>query len=287
VDFVSRSTYNKSRPASEIKADFLLVKPRKPITLAWDVVLNGWKSNLPTTTVSAPNKIIGFHHPGGDIKKVSYASRVTNYILGAAGTHWNMQTEVGYAAQGSSGSGLFDKDGRLIGIASVSTGVGPSACKEAEDGRSDALSTSYDLSYSKLSYCWTNPGETAPADNNKVKPWLDPLNTGVQTTDAVKSDCTPLSTTSTDKVNPFTATMNIYPNPSNTGVFELQLNILQSGAYKIEVLDITGRVISSVSYDNLSSQLMKLDLSNAPNGIYLVKFSNEYGSSVNKITITK
>lgn len=285
VNFVARSNYDKSRSASEIKGDFLLLEPRAAINPTWDVVLNGWRANLPTISVSSPDKIIGFHHPGGDIKKVSYTRSISNYALGAAGTHWNIETIEGYAAQGSSGSGLFDKEGRLIGIASVSTGVGPSSCRTAADG-SEAASTSTDLSYSKMSYCWTNPGDAGSDNNLKLKPWLDPANTGTMTANPAKSDCTPL-TTSIDKINPFTSSMNVYPNPSQSGQFQLQLNVTTPAAHTITVYDITGKVISTVTYDNLASQTVMLDLSHVSNGVYMVQLSNESGSTTEKVTVAK
>lgn len=284
VSFVARSNYDDDLPASYIKADFLLLEVTKPIPDSWDVVLNGWKANIPTLTVTAPNKIIGFHHPGGDIKKVSYAKKITNYALGAAGTHWNMQTEVGYAAQGSSGSGLFDHQGRLIGIASVSTGVGPTSCKTAADG-SPASSTSYDLSYSKFSYCWLNPGDGGTIANTQLKPWLAG-STDEMTANPASSNCTPI-TTGTEKIIPFSANLNIYPNPSDNGIFEVNITIGTASDYVIEVYDISGRVILSQEYQDMGSQIVKLDLSNVNNGIYMVKLSNGFGSVTHKVTVAK
>lgn len=285
VNFVARSNYDDDLPASYIKADFLLLEITKTIPNSWDVVLNGWKANLPTITVTSPDKILGFHHPGGDIKKVSYASKITNYALGAPGTHWNMQTDVGYAAQGSSGSGLFDHQGRLIGIASVSTGVGPSSCKTAADG-SPAPSTSYDLSYSKFSYCWLNPGDGGTLANTQLKPWLDPGSSGAMTHDAATSDCTPI-TTSTEEIIPFSANLNIYPNPSETGFFDVSITVGTPADYVIEVYDISGRVIVSHEYQNMGSQIVRLDLSAVNNGIYMVKLSNGFGSVTHKVTVAK
>jgi len=290
AQFISRSNYTTAMEGdpSKIKGDFLLMKVLTPISSSWGVVLSGYKANLPTTSVTAPKKFMGFHHPAGDIKKLTVYRSLTNFSLGAAGTHWQVLAESGYSAGGSSGSALYDENGRIIGVASVAINgyMTPTECLVAADG-SDASRTSRDLKYSKLSYCWNNPGDT-DADNRKLKPWLDPTGTGIMQTDAVTSSCMPLSTTSVEEpISVFDAGFNIYPNPSQDGLFEMNIAITTPSHYVIDVMDITGRTVLKNTYDNLGSQIIKLDLSNVPNGIYMVRLSNEYGSTTQKVSINK
>jgi len=116
------------------------------------------------------------HHPGGDGTKIStirsdwrtetwHGSDSTN---GAKGAHWGVtfaQTINGYGSTegGSSGSGLFGPDERFRGQLS---------------GGSSSCDVPYgDNLFGKLSYSWDKFGT---ASNVRLKPWLDPLNSGVK-----------------------------------------------------------------------------------------------------------
>lgn len=285
--FLSRSDYTEamSSNAGLIKADFLLMRILTPIPESWGVVLSGYKANLPTINVVAPKKFMGFHHPAGDIKKLTVYRSLTNFSLGAAGTHWQVLAEEGFSAGGSSGSALFDENGRIIGIASVAINgfQTPEECLIADDG-SPAPRTSKDLKYSKLSYCWTNPGDDG-SSIRMLKPWLDPDDAGVLQTNTVTSSCQP---TSTEKqIIPFDAGLNVYPNPSSDGLLEISITIVQPDTYSLEIYDIAGRIVFSKSFEKLSSQILKVDMSHVNNGVYLVKLSNEFGSITQKVIVSK
>lgn len=287
AQFISRSNYTEAMNSNAglIKADFLLMRVLTPIPSSWGVVLSGYKASLPTMTVDAPKKFMGFHHPAGDIKKLTLYRKLTNFSLGAAGTHWQVLAEEGYSAGGSSGSALFDENGRIIGIASVAINghMTPSECLIAEDG-SPAPRTSRDLKYSKLSYCWTNPGDDG-SPTRMLKPWLDPADGDVKITNTVTSSCMP---TSTEKpITPFEAGLNVYPNPSTDGIVGMSISIINPDSYTLEIYDISGRVVYSKSFENLSSQIIKVDLSHVVNGVYLVKLSNEFGSTTQKVILNK
>lgn len=288
--FISRSSYTSAMEenAGLIKGDFLLMRILTPMNPTWGVVMSGYKASLPTISVTAPKKFMGFHHPAGDIKKLSVYRELENFSLGAAGTHWQVLAEEGYSAGGSSGSALYDENGRIIGIASVAINgyMTPPECLIAADG-GDASRTSRDLKYSKLSYCWNNPGDVDDPIR-KLKPWLSPGDGTVMQTDAVTSNCMPLSSTSVENpIVPFEAGFNIYPNPSQNGHFEMNISVINPSRYTIDIMDITGRVVMSKVYDELTSQILKVDLSHVPNGIYMVKLGNEFGSTTQKITINK
>lgn len=135
-------------------------------------IYNGWRN----TTTASPSGIC-FHHPAGDIKKIStYSSALSSSTynggvgnVGATNAHWRVYWAAttnghGVTEGGSSGSPLFDNNGLVCGTLSG----GSSYC--------DATS-SPDL-YGKFSYHWISNGGTSA---DQLKPWLDPGNTGATT----------------------------------------------------------------------------------------------------------
>ena len=130
---------------------------------------NGWNN-----VNSASSGGVSIHHPYGDIKKIS------TYTTSLASTQWNSNglsshwlvywasttNGQGVTEGGSSGSPLFDNNGRIVGTL---TG-GSSSCASPTDP--DA--------YGKFSYHWLSNGSTVA---EQLKPWLDPTSTGATTLD--------------------------------------------------------------------------------------------------------
>ncbi len=135
---------------------------------------NGWKAATSSTQGGA-----GIHHPAGDIKKISTFNGTTQSTSwgSAGGSHWQMSWSSnsnghGVTEGGSSGSPLFNNSGLIIGTL---TG-GSSFCTNQ---------TSPDL-YGKMSYHWTSNGT---ANNERLKPWLDPTNSNVTTLNGSYDPC--------------------------------------------------------------------------------------------------
>jgi PKD repeat protein len=144
-------------------SDFLLLQLNTTSTNLKNigVVYNGW-----TASPSASPSGVSFHHPSGDIKKVStYTSQLTTVSYGdgaATGAHWMVNwasTAHGHSVTegGSSGSPIFNNNGLVVGTL---TG-GSSYCTSP---------TSPDA-YGKFSYHWTSNGTT---NDKQLKPWLAP-----------------------------------------------------------------------------------------------------------------
>jgi hypothetical protein len=147
-------------------SDFYLVQLNQSVPLSYNLYFNGWNRS---TTATAGG--VSIHHPAGDIKKISTFSitPISGSWATVSGTHWKVQwiaTTNGYGVTegGSSGSPLFDSNGRIIGDL---TGGG-SYC---------STPTAYDY-YGKFSYSWQSNGTT---NTTQLKPWLDPNNSGVTT----------------------------------------------------------------------------------------------------------
>jgi photosystem II stability/assembly factor-like uncharacterized protein len=80
-----------------------------------------------------------------------------------------------------------------------------------------------------------------------------------------------------DYENTFVA---VYPNPTK-GIFTVSYG--NNSPQQIDVYDVTGKNILSVSNADLYENQTELNLSNASNGVYFVKISNEKGQTVKRI----
>lgn len=150
-------------------SDFKLLEFNTSIPASYNVYYAGWNRN----NVGSPSGV-SIHHPAGDIKKIStYTSTLTTTSWGGSvpDTHWRVVWSAtanghGVTEGGSSGSPIFDNNGRIVGTL---TG-----------GGSFCTATSSPDSYGKMSYHWTSNGTTA---DKQAKPWLDAANTGITTMD--------------------------------------------------------------------------------------------------------
>ncbi len=184
-----------SEDASNIeRSDFLLIhlgtmaNASSTITTLKNknVYWNGWDAN---NTASANG--VGIHHPAGDIKKIStYTSTVQSVSYGGmnANTHWMLTWAVtangrGVTEGGSSGSPLFNNNGGNSRIVGTLSG-GSSACTVNGAGQGTGP-TQPDL-YGKVAYHWTSSGTT---NATRLKPWLDPDNTGVLVLNGSSDPC--------------------------------------------------------------------------------------------------
>ncbi len=138
-------------------SDVWLLEFNNPVPLDFNAYFSGWNRDL---SDAIPGLITGVHHPAGDIKKFSYSnSGVTRAsYLGAtnSGTsHWRITWDGGTTTEGgSSGSPIFDSNGRIIG----QLHGGYAAC-------GNTLADWY--------------GRFGVSMDNGLRPWLDPTNTGV------------------------------------------------------------------------------------------------------------
>ena len=152
-----------SLKARSSNADFCLVEINNPIPTSWDRVFAGWDRSDIT-----PPFTVGIHHPAGDIMKVCRdddspskqpnAGAQTWEILGGSGQGW----ELGVTEGGSSGSPLFDDQGRIIG----QLYGGAAACS----GTNDNNALDY---YGRLGVAWDS-GNSA---TTRLEDWLDPQGT--------------------------------------------------------------------------------------------------------------
>jgi hypothetical protein len=292
ANFIARANYDESAPIQNIKGDFLLLEARQAIPVSWNVNLAGWNKNPGiATTATLPKKFIGFHHPDADVKKVSSTQVVEGVSLDgttANATHWAMELTEGLVSTGSSGSGLFDGDGYLIGVASVAGPDNlPPACTLNAAGNTVGGTGNF-VAYSKFAYDWDYTID-GTANIRKLKPWLDPGNTGAVTINPVKSNCTAIGGGTGININnnKLDNSIEIYPNPSTSGMVNVKINLASSSDITMDLYDITGKKLKSFQLKDIRTGSYALDLSQYANGIYMLKCSDGNAVSSKKIMLAK
>ncbi len=289
ADFKARANYIET-PNPQINADFMLLQLRSAIPVSWDAYLAGWnRSTSMPSPIVYPKRYIGFHHPAGDIKKVSMSNDISpNGEAGGSmgpGTHWQIYpVDSGGIEGGSSGSGLFDGDGRLIGIASVAGDPSASCTVNGKGGSANFFKY---VAYSKMSLDWD--WSLDGTDNfRKLKPWLDPTNSGVMTLDAVKSNCTGAAVGITNSAaNDFNNAISVYPNPVTDGIVTAKVNFKDNVDLTVEVYNIAGARQAVYNIANAQSGSYTFNLNGLANGMYLLKFSNGTHFTTKKVMLSK
>ncbi len=145
--------------ANDPSLDFSLLKlDTDPVDSGYDVYLNGWDARDQTPAADG----VCIHHPQGDAKKIATYSGVPVSL----GNRWQVSMEAttnGHSIMeiGSSGSPLFDNNGRILG-----------QLYGADVSFNCSSSGTQSTFFPKLSLSWDNNGII---DNRrKLQPWLDP-----------------------------------------------------------------------------------------------------------------
>lgn len=148
-------------------SDMWLMEINQPVPSNFNVYYSGWNRTMDN---NISGKIWSIHYPSGDIKKISWSElgvSTTTYLQNSVpgnGTHWRVtQWSDGTTTEGgSSGSPLYDPQGRIIG--------------QLHGGYASCSSMTSDW-YGKLGVSWTGGGSSA----SRLSDWLDPSNTGAET----------------------------------------------------------------------------------------------------------
>lgn len=157
--------------ARNAASDFCLLRLNQRPPASYNVYLNGWNRSI----VPSPSGFC-FHHPDGDIKKLSTytaPARAAAYGGSRAGT-WRVTWATGTTEGGSSGSPLFDNQGLVIG----QLFGGTASCTRQNDP---------DF-YGRFSSSWDS--SAVPA--NQLKVWLDPTSRGNVTVQGAYIKCLPV-----------------------------------------------------------------------------------------------
>jgi len=154
--------------AARSQSDFTIVEMDDAPDPAFNVHWAGW-DNSDTDATSAT----AIHHPATDEKRISFEDdpTTTTAYLGTAvpgdGTHVRVEDwDVGTTEGGSSGSGLWNQDHRIVG--------------QLHGGYAACGNNSADW-YGRFSVSW----DTGGTSSTQLKDWLDPMDTGAVTLDGI------------------------------------------------------------------------------------------------------
>ena len=156
-------------------SDFTLVELTSNIPDSYNAFYSGWDNSN-----SAAASGVSIHHPNGSAKKISTFNsnlQSTSYNGGAAYAHWAVnwiETENGHGVTegGSSGSPIFNQEGRIVG--------------QLSGGSSYCDSTNKADLYGKFSTNWETNGDSSIA---QLAPWLDPNDSNLTFIDGIYFSC--------------------------------------------------------------------------------------------------
>lgn len=207
-------------------SDFCLVQVNTTPPDEFNVYYTGWNAE----EAHRPGNCIAIHHPNTDEKAISWNDdplTVTSYLGTATpgdGSHWRIDNwEDGTTEGGSSGSGIWDADKRLVG--------------QLHGGYASCSSITSDW-YGRLSKSWLGGGTSS----TRLSDWLDPQATGVLVLDGrYRQDPT--------SVTPVAATgsmlRNVQPNPAR-GAFSVSFDLPAAAQVGAEIFDAAGRLVRSL-----------------------------------------
>ncbi len=236
--------------ASNVESDFKLLKLDGGVEESWDLEWAGWDRREVD-----PSYTVGIHHPVGDIMKVCRSNSPIGTYRGLIGSLipdpidcWVVQRwDFGVTEGGSSGSALFDSEGRIIGQLA---GGGADCAGVVNNGASDF--------YGRFDTSW----DFGNTNDSRLSNWLDPLNTGAEILDMLsveKPGETPLPPK--DEVIVFfkssNSTLNIVNDSNKT--------------LRYTVYNMLGKELNA---GQLLKETQEIEVGNVSSGMYFVHIKN-------------
>lgn len=250
--------------ANNTQTDFALVELVNPIPDSWDITFAGWDANDEN-----PDFEVGIHHPNGDIMKIcrddsgavkENANGVDVWLVGGVSIGTGDGWELGTTESGSSGSPLFNENGKVIG----QLYAGQAFCNGTESNND------YDI-YGRFGISW----DAGNSSEERLMDWLDPLGTGATSTQT-------LTNLLNVAENQFIGDLQIYPNPASSIV------TIMNNKYpnlKYEMYDVVGKMVSNGELQNTSNTIIVEQLREGVYFLYLT--DSDSGDSITKKIIVR
>jgi hypothetical protein len=160
--------------ARDPNSDFALVELSAKPPASYSPYYAGWSRRS-----SGATSVVGIHHPGGDIKKISLDDEsvtLMQFRCGASSDGWRVASwDTGTTEGGSSGSPLFDQNSRIVG-----------QDEGARPGYNTPCTAAKETIYGAFHLSWTGGGSAA----TRLKDWLDPNNSNPSTLNAIEGSPT-------------------------------------------------------------------------------------------------
>lgn len=231
--------------ANSAGSDVALLQLNSTPPANYNVFYTGWDKSG-----TAPTSSTCIHHPDGDIKKISFDYNAATQVSWGGAATWRIAAwEDGTTEPGSSGAGLWNQNGLLIG----QLYGGTASCSNNVNDYFGRLSTSYPLLQTWLGDC-----------GNTLQGY--PLTTSVQETSAP-------------------AELTLAPNPTN-GIVTVTLPDAMRAGGRITVFDALGKQVISRRASQ-GTERITLDLSAAQEGIYFVEATADGYRTVQRLALTR
>lgn len=196
--------------SASLNTDFVLLELFERPQLNTGITYAGWsRTNLGATSS------VGIHHPKGDVMKISTENNNATPItwLGGNQDHWRVTFDDGTVEPGSSGSALFDQNGRVVGQLhgnqnNICAGTNNNNCFCTQDRVGE---------YGRFDVSWNGGG----TNQTRLSNWLDPNNTGAMTTNTISLP----SVTGPSYVCTTNSTFNLNPPPGSTVTWSRSSNL--------------------------------------------------------------
>lgn len=240
----NRTVSGATMRATVSNADAALIQLNSTPPESYNVFYTGWdKSNIAATSATA------IHHPSGDIKKISFENQAVVSTTYGGAQVWKVNAwDDGTTEGGSSGSGLWNQNGLLVG----QLYGGDASCGFNFNDYYGKLATSYSSFTQWLGDC-----------GDQLEGY--PLTTGLA--EDMKG-----------------GQLGLYPNPTNGSVTISLPNT--SGSIGIRVLDAVGRLVMENTL-NASGDQVTVDLSGEPEGIYSVLILTAEKRYVSRLALSR
>ena len=245
VEPVPNSVLGCTRRAGRQENDFLLLEATTVIPPAYQVFFSGW-SRLP----NPPQNGVILHHPSGDIKKVALYNQASIYngeliwnstVTTPANHHFRVPFSVGTFEPGSSGSGLFDQNGRITG--------------QLNGGLNDECGPATGF-FGRFRLSWEGGGSS----DSRLRDWLDPTGTDLDTLDGMEQPLLGSGVVSgmvTNEAGASIPGVEVFLS----GLMESSTTTGADGVYRFENVPLGGAVgLALQKTDNFQNGLSNLDL---------------------------
>lgn len=209
---------------ADAEGGMMLLELSKRPDPSWNIFYAGWNASGVT-----PQEVYTIHHPKGNIKKYTSDDEAPTAGYWSGIEVWTVENWFsGSTTSGSTGSGFFDQNNRLIGTLQG----GNSAC--------DQEGADY---FSNLNLSWS-----------KFEKYLNPFNEDITFLDGTFFKFGEVNT------QKYEENVAVFPNPAISS-FNI-VNGNKEAIQLINVFDMTGRLVSSQSYSGQPISVEELPIGN-------------------------